>query len=96
LYFAQGHNAGGDLTSESRNKGENEARASGSSYKNYHLLDHSISSKTDFHHRLFDHFVGAKLGHDGKVRSSARYLPITERRIAITPASEHEGDGDYE
>lgn len=56
----------------------------------------SISSKTDFHHRLFGHFVGAKLGHDGEVRSSARYLPITERRIAITPASEHEGDGDDE
>ena len=56
----------------------------------------SISSKTDFHHRLFDHFVGAKLGHDGEASSSARYFPITERRIAITPASEHEGDGDDE
>jgi hypothetical protein len=40
MYFAQGHNTGGDLTSESGNKDDNEARASGRSYKNRHLLDH--------------------------------------------------------
>jgi hypothetical protein len=40
LYFVEGHNAGADLTSESRSKGDNEACASDRSYKNYHLLDH--------------------------------------------------------
>jgi hypothetical protein len=39
VYFAEGHNAGGDLTSESWNKDDNEACASRSN-KNCHLLDH--------------------------------------------------------
>ncbi len=40
LHFAVGHNAGRDLTSESGNEDDDEARASGRSYKNCHLLDH--------------------------------------------------------
>jgi hypothetical protein len=43
VYFAEGHNAGGDLTSESWNKDDNEACASGRSNKNAIFLIMSIS-----------------------------------------------------